>query len=181
VRSSAKAATEKEKISANQNDRVILEGEPTTPTRRYFNSIRSSPRIPAHDPMSECVTRKDQEQDQDHEQDSRPRLPQFHLRLRDPVRNGSLRQPAWRNWQTRWTQNPVLARVCGFEPLRRHSPRPSLTRRPGLPSTDRLGLPILEILEAETARSLGDLGVRRIGFRPMSGQMAADLLRNPDQ
>ena len=29
--------------------------------------------------------------------------------------------PAWRNWQTRWTQNPVLARVCGFEPLRRHS------------------------------------------------------------
>jgi hypothetical protein len=29
--------------------------------------------------------------------------------------------PAWRNWQTRWTQNPVLATVCGFEPLRRHS------------------------------------------------------------
>ena len=27
---------------------------------------------------------------------------------------------AWRNWQTRWTQNPVLARVCGFDPLRRH-------------------------------------------------------------
>gem|GEM_PF-6847501 len=32
----------------------------------------------------------------------------------------ALHQPAWRNWQTRWTQNPVLARVCGFEPLRRH-------------------------------------------------------------
>src|SRR5581483_8965302 len=28
--------------------------------------------------------------------------------------------PTWRNWQTRWTQNPVLARVCGFDPLRRH-------------------------------------------------------------
>src|SRR5438094_6294957 len=31
--------------------------------------------------------------------------------------------PAWRNWQTRWTQNPVLARVCGFDPLRRHTSR----------------------------------------------------------
>src|SRR2546427_12719832 len=29
--------------------------------------------------------------------------------------------PAWRNWQTRWTQNPVIARSCGFEPLRRHN------------------------------------------------------------
>ena len=29
--------------------------------------------------------------------------------------------PAWRNWQTRWTQNPVAARSCGFEPLRRQS------------------------------------------------------------
>ena len=29
--------------------------------------------------------------------------------------------PAWRNWQTRWTQNPVIARSCGFDPLRRHS------------------------------------------------------------
>jgi hypothetical protein len=47
--------------------------------------------------------------------------PQFHLRARYPVRNGSLRQPAWRNWQTRWTQNPVIARSCGFEPLRRQS------------------------------------------------------------
>src|SRR5262249_22719465 len=28
--------------------------------------------------------------------------------------------PAWRNWQTRWTQNPVTAGWCGFEPLRRH-------------------------------------------------------------
>jgi DNA polymerase III subunit delta' len=26
----------------------------------------------------------------------------------------------WRNWQTRQTQNLVLARVCGFDPLRRH-------------------------------------------------------------
>src|SRR5881392_456035 len=41
------------------------------------------------------------------------------------MRNGSLHQPAWRNWQTRWTQNPVLARVCGFEPLRRHHLRRS--------------------------------------------------------
>jgi hypothetical protein len=29
--------------------------------------------------------------------------------------------PAWRNWQTRWTQNPVAARSCGFEPLRRQT------------------------------------------------------------
>ena len=29
--------------------------------------------------------------------------------------------PAWRNWQTRWTQNPVIARSCGFEPLRRQN------------------------------------------------------------
>src|SRR5207302_4819593 len=46
-------------------------------------------------------------------------------------------QPAWRNWQTRWTQNPVIARSCGFEPLRRQSllaTRPSLawfTSQPG--------------------------------------------------
>src|ERR1700719_4363859 len=32
--------------------------------------------------------------------------------------------PAWRNWQTRWTQNPVIARSCGFDPLRRHSLAP---------------------------------------------------------
>jgi hypothetical protein len=47
--------------------------------------------------------------------------PEFHLRARYPMRNGSLRQPAWRNWQTRWTQNPVIARSCGFEPLRRQN------------------------------------------------------------
>ncbi len=23
--------------------------------------------------------------------------------------------PEWRNWQTRWIQNPVPARACGFE------------------------------------------------------------------
>ena len=28
--------------------------------------------------------------------------------------------PLWRNWQTRWTQNPVLAREYGFDPHRRH-------------------------------------------------------------
>jgi hypothetical protein len=28
--------------------------------------------------------------------------------------------PMWRNWQTRQTQNLVLVRVCGFDPLRRH-------------------------------------------------------------
>src|SRR5881227_4031929 len=32
--------------------------------------------------------------------------------------------PAWRNWQTRWTQNPVIARSCGFDPLRRHALAP---------------------------------------------------------
>ena len=35
-----------------------------------------------------------------------------------PVGSG-FQKPAWRNWQTRWTQNPVAARPCGFEPLRR--------------------------------------------------------------
>ena len=29
-------------------------------------------------------------------------------------------KPTWRNWQTRRTQNPVTARSCGFDPLRRH-------------------------------------------------------------
>src|SRR5262249_52486236 len=33
----------------------------------------------------------------------------------------SFKKPAWRNWQTRWTQNPVIARSCGFEPLRRQT------------------------------------------------------------
>ena len=31
-----------------------------------------------------------------------------------------LDMPTWRNWQTRWTQNPVPARACGFDSLRRH-------------------------------------------------------------
>ena len=31
--------------------------------------------------------------------------------------------PAWRNWQTRWTQNPVSARTCRFDPGRRYSLR----------------------------------------------------------
>ena len=29
--------------------------------------------------------------------------------------------PAWRNWQTRWTQNPVPARACRFDPGRRYT------------------------------------------------------------
>jgi hypothetical protein len=36
--------------------------------------------------------------------------------------------PAWRNWQTRWTQNPVIARSCGFEPLRRQAIQNCLVR-----------------------------------------------------
>ncbi len=28
--------------------------------------------------------------------------------------------PLWRNWQTRWTQNPVVATPCGFDSHRRH-------------------------------------------------------------
>jgi hypothetical protein len=46
----------------------------------------------------------------------------WHLRF---VANGlqiaSSRKPTWRNWQTRWTQNPVHASECGFDPLRRQS------------------------------------------------------------
>ncbi len=38
----------------------------------------------------------------------------------NPYFSRSAFPPAWRNWQTRWTQNPVIARSCGFEPLRRH-------------------------------------------------------------
>ena len=34
--------------------------------------------------------------------------------------------PGWRNWQTRWTQNPVPARECGFDP---HSGHHLETRR----------------------------------------------------
>ncbi len=29
--------------------------------------------------------------------------------------------PLWRNWQTRWTQNPVVATPCGFDSHRRHT------------------------------------------------------------
>ena len=29
-------------------------------------------------------------------------------------------KPAGRNWQTFWTQNPVLATGCGFDPRRLH-------------------------------------------------------------
>ncbi len=29
-------------------------------------------------------------------------------------------QPKWRNWQTRWIQNPVIAISCGFESHLRH-------------------------------------------------------------
>ena len=43
------------------------------------------------------------------------------LELPRRLRNFIFPPPAWRNWQTRWTQNPVLARVCGFEHLRRDS------------------------------------------------------------
>ena len=32
----------------------------------------------------------------------------------------TIESPEWRNWQTRWTQNPVLARECGFDSLLRH-------------------------------------------------------------
>ncbi len=32
----------------------------------------------------------------------------------------SFNMPAWRNWQTRWTQNPVTARSCRFDPGRRY-------------------------------------------------------------
>ena len=43
------------------------------------------------------------------------------LELRRGRRSFRFLLPAWRNWQTRWTQNPVIARSCGFEPLRRHN------------------------------------------------------------
>ena len=29
-------------------------------------------------------------------------------------------KPMWRNWQTRWIQNPVSAMTCGFESHHRH-------------------------------------------------------------
>ena len=38
-------------------------------------------------------------------------------------------EPAWRNWQTRWTQNPVSSRTCRFDPGRRYSL--SLLKRQG--------------------------------------------------
>src|SRR5579859_4737075 len=41
------------------------------------------------------------------------------LTAKRAVANLSL-SPPWRNWQTRWTQNPVPAMVCGFDSLRRY-------------------------------------------------------------
>ena len=35
-----------------------------------------------------------------------------------PIHSGF--EPEWRNWYTRWTQNPLPARVCGFESRLRH-------------------------------------------------------------
>src|SRR5713226_5975488 len=32
----------------------------------------------------------------------------------------SVAVPGWRNWQTRWTQNPVAARPCRFDSYARH-------------------------------------------------------------
>src|ERR1017187_8953912 len=40
--------------------------------------------------------------------------------LRRPTKYIGALLPTWRNWQTRQTQNLVLVRVCGFDPLRRH-------------------------------------------------------------
>ena len=46
--------------------------------------------------------------------------------------------PEWRNWQTRWIQNPVPARACGFESHLRHCRKltwsnfPRRIIRPGL-------------------------------------------------
>ncbi len=34
--------------------------------------------------------------------------------------------PAWRNWQTRWTQNPVISRSCRFDPGRRYHNPPNV-------------------------------------------------------
>ena len=36
-------------------------------------------------------------------------------RTRPPVALPCGRPPGWRNWSTRWTQNPLPARACGFE------------------------------------------------------------------
>ena len=37
--------------------------------------------------------------------------------------------PEWWNWQTCWTQNPVVAIPCGFDPRHRHQKRTHLCRR----------------------------------------------------
>jgi hypothetical protein len=44
--------------------------------------------------------------------------------LRRPLKYIGALLPTWRNWQTRQTQNLVLVRVCGFDPLRRHHLNP---------------------------------------------------------
>ncbi len=45
-------------------------------------------------------------------------------KLQFPFANWSfdskMHEPLWRNWQTRWTQNPVLVTECRFDPDRRH-------------------------------------------------------------
>src|SRR5436305_5637988 len=105
------------------------------------------------------------------------------------MRNGSLRQPAWRNWQTRWTQNPVIARSCGFEPLRRQAiSRPAF--KPfavGIqnPILWRLGiaviLPLHQVFVSEFTDVAGRNQFRGISWHPTARQIAASRWPQPDQ
>src|SRR3954467_5760390 len=83
--------------------------------------------------------------------------------------------PAWRNWQTRWTQNPVIARSCGFDPLRRHSPRRCSDSR-ALVRSDALVLLVLDVLRAVAALGLRFLRLGRIRFRPVRREVASEFL-----
>ena len=47
-------------------------------------------------------------------------LEAFELRREARILSLRFQHAGVAEWQTRWTQNPVIARSCGFKSLRRH-------------------------------------------------------------
>jgi hypothetical protein len=66
----------------------------------------------------------------------------------------------WRNWQTRWTQNPVTARSCGFDPLHRQSKHPK--RALSAPDQSAAQSAVQEPLVAIQAAKSATLAVRLV-------------------
>ncbi len=70
--------------------------------------------------------------------------------------------PLWRNRQTRWTQNPVPARECGFDPHRRH--RKSSGFQAGLRSYLIIIMPLWR--NRQTRWTQNPVPARECGFDP---------------